>query len=152
MDLLHRLFRKSPRNEKTAQDVKTYITKYYDLFKLELLEKSSQILSIIFSMLIVIVCALVVVIYLSSALVNWLTIALSAGWAYTIVCSIFIIIILVVWHFKETLFIQPLIRKFSRILYPTDDAEVAKILNDDEPSDIGQPQGPQNYTEGGSYE
>jgi len=152
MDLIHRLFRKSPRNEKTAQDVKTYLTEYYDLFKLELLEKSSQILSIIFSMLIVIVCALVVVIYLSSALISWLTIALNAGWAYTIVCSIFLIIILVVWRFKETLFIQPLIRKFSRVMYPTEDAEVAEILNDDEPSDIGQPQGPQSYTEGGSNE
>ena len=152
MDFLHRLFRKSPRNEKTVQDVKTYLTQHYDLLKLEFLEKSSQILSIVLSILIVVVCALVVVVYLSSALVSWLTLALNAGWAYTIVCGIFILIILVVWFFKDTLFIKPLIRKFSRVLYPTHDAEVAEILNDDEPSTIGPPQGPEQETEGGSYE
>ncbi|MBR4136290.1 MAG: phage holin family protein [Bacteroidales bacterium] len=152
MDLIHRLFRKSPRNEKTAQDVKTYLTQYYDLFKLEFLEKSSQILSIVLSVLIVVVCALVVIVYLSSALVAWLTLALGAGWAYTIVCGIFILIILVVWFFKDTLFIKPLIRKFSRVLYPAPDAEVAEILNDDEPSTIGPPQGPDSTKEGGADE
>ncbi len=150
MDLLHRLFRKSPRNEKTAQDVKTYLSEYYDLFKLELLEKSSQILSIIFSMLIVIVSALVVVIYLSSAFVSWLTNVLNATWAYMIVCGIFILIILIVWYFKDTLFIKPLIRKFSRVLYPTQDADVEEILQDEEPSPIGKPQGPESEMEGGT--
>ena len=119
MDLIHRLFRKSPRNEKTAQDVKTYLTEYYDLFKLELLGKSSQLLSVIFSMLIVIVCALVVIVYLSSAIIKCFTAVLGAGWAYAIVCGILII---------------------------------AEILNDEEPSPIGSPQGPENHTEGGSHE
>ncbi|MBO7491766.1 MAG: phage holin family protein [Bacteroidales bacterium] len=152
MDLIHRLFRKSPRNEKTAQDVKTYLTEYYDLFKLELLGKSSQLLSVIFSMLIVIVCALVVIVYLSSAIIKCLTAVLGAGWAYAIVCGILIITIIVVWCFKDSLFVKPLVRKFSRILYPSHDAEVAEILNDEEPSPIGSPQGPDNYTEGGSHE
>ena len=122
MDLIHRLFRKSPRNEKTAQDVKTYLTEYYDLFKLELLGKSSQLLSVIFSMLIVIVCALVVIVYLSSAIIKCLTAVLGAGWAYAIVCGILIITIIVVWCFKDSLFVKPLVRKFSRILYPSHDA------------------------------
>lgn len=99
----------------------SYLSKRYDLLKLELLEKSSQILSVVLSMIIVVICALVVLIYLSNALISWLTIALNSGWAYTIVCGVFILIIVLVLSKKDTLFVNPLIRKLSRILFPTDE-------------------------------
>lgn len=118
MDLLKKLFGKSERNDRTINDLKLYLTQRYDLLKLELLEKSSQILSVVLSIVIVVVCALAVLLYLSSALISWLTIALNAGWAYTIVCSIFILIIVFILMTKDKLFVKPLIRKFSRILYP----------------------------------
>ena len=118
MSLLKKLFGKSERNERTIEDMKVYLTQRYDLLKLELLGKSSQILSVVLSILIVVVCALTVLIYLSSALISWLTIALNAGWAYTIVCGIFILISVFVFMMKDKLFVKPLIRKFSRILYP----------------------------------
>lgn len=117
MDFLKRLFGRSERNERTIDDLKVYLSQRYDLLKLELLGKSSQILSVIFSMVIVLVCALAVLIYLSSALISWLTIALNAGWAYLIVCGLFILIIIFVLMYKDKLFVKPLIRKFSRILY-----------------------------------
>lgn len=117
MDLLNKIFGRSERNQRTFEDLKAYLTQRYDLLKLELLEKSSQILSVILSVIIVLVCALAVLIYLSSALISWLTIALNAGWAYTIVCGIFILIIVFILLTKDKLFINPLIRKFSRILY-----------------------------------
>ncbi|MBQ6071021.1 MAG: phage holin family protein [Bacteroidales bacterium] len=117
MDIFSLFSKDSPRNARTIKDVKTYLSQRYDLLKLELLEKSSQLLSVILSMLIVVVCALAVLIYLSSALISWLTLALNAGWAYTIVCALFVVIILVVLHYKDMLFVKPLIRKFSRILY-----------------------------------
>ncbi len=98
MNLFEKLTSNSPRNEKTAKDLKTYLTQRYDLLKLELLEKSSQILSVVLSMLIVVVCAVAVLIYLSNALISWLTIALNAGWAYTIVCLILVAIILSLIH------------------------------------------------------
>lgn len=106
--------------------MKTYLSQRYDLLKLELLEKSSQLLSVILSMLIVVVCALAVLIYLSSALISWLTLALNAGWAYTIVCALFVVIILVVLHYKDMLFVKPLIRKFSRILYGRSEKETSE--------------------------
>ena len=117
MSFIDKLTKRSPRNARTAKDMASYLSKRYDLLKLERLEKSSQILSVVLSMLIVVVCALVVVIYLSDALVSWLTIALNAGWAYTIVCGIFMLIIIVVLYKKDTLFVNPLIRKLSRILF-----------------------------------
>lgn len=121
MSLIDKLTKRSPRNARTAKDLASYLSQRYDLLKLELLEKSSQILSVVLSMLIVVVCALVVVIYLSNALVSWLTIALNAGWAYTIVCGIFVLTIIIVLYKKDTLFVNPLIRKLSRILFSQDE-------------------------------
>lgn len=137
MNLFEKLTSNSPRNEKTAKDLKTYLTQRYDLLKLELLEKSSQILSVVLSMLIVVVCAVAVLIYLSNALISWLTIALNAGWAYTIVCLILVGIILVVLHYKDTLFINPLIRKFSRILYAEKEEEEQVIVPEVETPEEG---------------
>lgn len=137
MNLFEKLTSNSPRNEKTAKDLKTYLTQRYDLLKLELLEKSSQILSVVLSMLIVVVCAVAVLIYLSNALISWLTIALNAGWAYTIVCVILVGIILVVLHYKDTLFINPLIRKFSRILYAEKEDEEQVIVPEVETPEEG---------------
>ncbi|MCQ2276147.1 MAG: phage holin family protein [Bacteroidales bacterium] len=121
MNLIDKLTQRSPRNARTAKDLRTYLSQRYDLLKLELLEKSSQLLSVVLSMLIVVVCALAVLIYLSNALISWLTIALNAGWAYTIVCAIFVLIIIIVIYNKDALFVKPLIRKFSQILYSEKD-------------------------------
>ena len=126
MDIFSLFSKDSPRNARTIKDVKTYLSQRYDLLKLELLEKSSQLLSVILSMLIVVMCALAVLIYLSSALISWLTLALNAGWAYTIVCALFVVIILVVLHYKDMLFVKPLIRKFSRILYGRSEKETSE--------------------------
>ncbi len=124
MDILGKFTKKSERGEKTWADAKTYFSQRYDLLKLEFLEKSTQLLSVIFSMLIVIVCALVVLIYLSSAVIHWLTMALNAAWAYTILCVLFVGIIVFVLAKKDVLFVKPLIRKFSRIMYPDEVEEV----------------------------
>ena len=128
MDILGKFTRKSERGEKTWKDAKTYFSQRYDLLKLEFLEKSTQLLSVIFSMLIIIVCALVVVIYLSSAIIHWLTMAIGAAWAYTILCAFFIGVIVFVFSKKDVLFVKPLIRKFSRIMYP-DDVEAVDTEN-----------------------
>ncbi len=129
MDIFERFSKKSARNARTVKDAKAYLSRRYDLLKLEFVEKSSQLLSIVLSMLIVVVCALAVLLYLSSALISWLTIALNAGWAYTIVCAIFVAIIAFVLHKKDTLFVKPLIRKISTVLYreKQDDATVTTV-------------------------
>ena len=132
MDILGRFTKKSERGEKTWSDAKTYFSQRYDLLKLEFLEKSTQLLSVIFSMLIIIVCALVVLIYLSSAVIHWLTIALNAAWAYTILCVLFVGIIVFVLAKKDVLFVKPLIRKFSRILYSdeVEELEAESVVKD----------------------
>lgn len=146
MDILGKFTRKSERGEKTWSDAKTYFSQRYDLLKLEFLEKSSQLLSVVFSMLIVIVCALVVLIYLSSALIHWLTLALNAAWAYTILCTLFVAIIVFVFAKRDALFVKPLIRKFSRIMYP-DEVEELETENVVKDAEIES-----EHEEGGQYE
>jgi hypothetical protein len=128
MDIFGKFSKKSERGEKTWADAKTYFSQRYDLLKLEFLEKSTQLLSVVFSMLIIIVCALVVLIYLSSAIIHWLTMAMNAAWAYTIICLVFVAIIVFVFSKKDTLFVKPLIRKFSRIMYK-DEVETVEAEN-----------------------
>jgi len=150
MDILGRFTRKSKRSSKTWKDTKTYFSQRYDLLKLEFLEKSTQLLSVIFSMLIVIVCGLVVLIYLSSALIHWLTLALGAGWAYTILCALFVAIIVFVLTKKDVLFVKPLIRKFSRIMYPdeVEELETENVVKDADVVDEPEPE----TEEGGAHE
>ncbi|MBR6904237.1 MAG: phage holin family protein [Bacteroidales bacterium] len=146
MDILGKFTRRSERSAKTWKDTKTYFSQRYDLLKLEFLEKSTQLLSVIFSMLIVIVCALVVLIYLSSAVIHWLTLALGAAWAYTILCVLFVGIIVFVLAKKDVLFVKPLIRKFSRIMYP-DEVEELETENVVKDAEIES-----EHEEGGQYE
>ena len=75
-------------------------------------------------MLIVIVCALVVLIFLAAAVIHGLTMALNAAWAYIIVSAVFVAIIVFVLAKKDVLFVNPLIRKFSRIMYKEEVEEV----------------------------
>ena len=95
-------------------------------------------------MLIIIVCALVVVIYLSSAIIHLLTMAIGAAWAYTILCALFIGVIVFVFAKKDVLFVKPLIRKFSRIMYPDDVEEVdtENVIKDVEDEYTSQKGGP----------
>lgn len=146
MDILGKFTRRSERSAKTWKDTKTYFSQRYDLLKLEFLEKLTQLLSVIFSMLIVIVCALVVLIYLSSAVIHWLTLALGAAWAYTILCVLFVGIIVFVLAKKDVLFVKPLIRKFSRIMYP-DEVEELETENVVKDAEIES-----EHEEGGQYE
>ena len=146
MDILGKFTRRSERSAKTWKDTKTYFSQRYDLLKLEFLEKLTQLLSVIFSMLIVIVCTLVVLIYLSSAVIHWLTLALGAAWAYTILCVLFVGIIVFVLAKKDVLFVKPLIRKFSRIMYP-DEVEELETENVVKDAEIES-----EHEEGGQYE
>ena len=146
MDILGKFTRRSERSAKTWKDTKTYFSQRYDLLKLAFLVNSTQSLSVIFSMLIVIVCALVVLIYLSSAVIHWLTMALGAAWAYTILCALFVGIIVFVLAKKDVLFVKPLIRKFSRIMYP-DEVEELETENVVKDAEIES-----EHEEGGQYE
>lgn len=132
MDILGKFTKKSERSEKTWSDAKTYFSQRYDLLKLEFLEKSTQLLSVIFSMLIIIVCALVVLIYLSSALIHLISMLLNPAWAYTIFCLLFVGIIVFVFAKKDVLFVKPLLRKFSRIMYPdeVEEVETENVIKD----------------------
>ena len=134
MDILGKFTKKSERSEKTWADTKTYFSQRYDLLKLEFLEKSSQLLSVVFSLLIVVVCALVVLIFLAAAVIHGLSALLNPAWAYFIVSAVFVFIIVFVLAKKDVLFVKPLIRKFSRIMYKdeVEEVETENVVKDAE--------------------
>jgi len=124
MDILSRFSKRSNRNARTIKDLKLYLSQRYDLLKLELLEKSSKILTVILSMLVVLVCTLAALIYFSFALITWLSkLFNSEAPAYLIVCGIFILIMVIVLACKDKIFLNPLIKKLGEILYDQDDTK-----------------------------
>ncbi|MBR0122921.1 MAG: phage holin family protein [Bacteroidales bacterium] len=109
-------------NGKIAKDVRSYFSQRYDLLKVELLEKSSRILAVLFSMLVILVCALAVLIYLSFAFISWINASLNSTVAgYLIVALLFLVLLLVIIVFNEKLFLNPIIRKLGKILYEEKD-------------------------------
>ena len=109
-------------NGKITKDVKSYFSQRYDLLKVELLEKSSRILAVLFSMLVILVSALAVLIYLSFAFISWINASLNSNVAgYLIVALLFLVLLLVVIIFNEKLFLNPIIRKLGKILYEEKD-------------------------------
>lgn len=132
MDILTRFSKKSNRNARTIKDLKLYLSQRYDLLKLELLEKSSKILTVILSMLVVLVCTLAALIYFSFALITWLSKLFdSEAPAYLIVCGLFILIMIIILACKDKIFLNPLIHKLSDILYDSEDKKNKYPNNDD---------------------
>ena len=132
MGLLRSFFKNDDRNAKLFIDLKKYLAQRYDLLKLELLEKSSRILTVIMSMIVVVVCVLGALIYLSFALIGWLNKLLhSPEVGYLIIAGLFIVIMILVIIYKDRLFLNPLIKKMSNILFDDKDVDNNNIASDD---------------------
>lgn len=97
---------------------KDYIKTRYDLLKLELLEKTSRILSVLIMIIISLFLVLGALIYFSFALVSWMeTVFGSMIPGFLIIGGVFLIILFLVYIFREKILINPLIRAISKILF-----------------------------------
>lgn len=95
-----------------------YLRTRYDLLRLELLEKMGQIIALILLLFCSITLTLTACIYFSFALVNWLgTLMNSEIIAFCIVGCTFLIALLIIYLCREKLFLTPLIRQLSKILF-----------------------------------
>ncbi len=107
-----------PEENGLFQNIKDYIKLQIDLLKINLTEKSSQILSVILSLLIGVILLLVAFIYFSMALVHWMASLLNSMiYGYLIVGGIFVILFLVFYLLRKKIFLNPLIKKISSILF-----------------------------------
>ena len=107
--------------EKLAEEMKSYVRMRYDLIRLELLEKLSRIIALFFLILMTIVLLMTALIYFSFAVVAWLEPCFGSFIPpLCIVGGIYIVLAFVAVVFKHQIFLNPLIRKMSQILFKKD--------------------------------
>lgn len=100
------------------EDGQQYIRTHYDLLRLELLEKMSRIFALILMLLVSIILALTAFIYFSFAFVRWLgQFFNNDAWAFCIVGAIFLLLLGIFFFFRKQIFLNPLIRQLSEILF-----------------------------------
>lgn len=100
------------------EDGQQYTRTRYDLLRLELLEKMSRIFALILMLLVSIILALTAFIYFSFAFVRWLgQFFNNDAWAFCIVGAIFLLLLGIFFFFRKQIFLNPLIRQLSEILF-----------------------------------
>lgn len=112
------------------EDGQRYLRTRYDLLRLELLEKLSRIIALILVLVISIVLVLTAFVYFSFALVSWMSQYFGNPVpAFCIVGGTFLLLLALVFILRKQIFLNPLIRQLSEILFkeiPTDDANESK--------------------------
>ncbi len=103
--------------EQLVEDAKAYLQRRGDLCRLELVDKLSVILGLLFAFLVLGLLLLVAVGYFSVAIVNSLSICMPVWAACCIMGGVFILLSIVAFLCRRPLFINPLIRFLSGILF-----------------------------------
>jgi hypothetical protein len=100
------------------KDVKKYIDMNYDLFRLNLIEKLSIIISLIFALFIGSLLLVVAFVYFSMAFIHWAELFFhSLIPCFLIVGGVFIVLFFVFYLLRKRIFVNPLIKILSRILF-----------------------------------
>ncbi|MCQ2286791.1 MAG: phage holin family protein [Bacteroidales bacterium] len=101
-----------------VKDAKEYIELQSDLIRLNLVEKLSQIISYFAVILIVVVLAMAAFVYCSVAFVIWMKSFLGSYlYGFLILGGFFILLTLILLACRKKLFINPIIKKLSSILF-----------------------------------
>ncbi len=111
------------------EDSKSYLQTRYDLLRLELLDKLSQILGLLILVIVVIFLLFVAVAYFSVSLVAWMGTYMPIATACCILGGAFLCILLVAYLLRNTLFINPLVRMLSQILFRTEKEQAEALEN-----------------------
>ena len=113
--------------QKLWDDAKKYLQLRYDLMRVELLEKTSQIASILLTIIVALLLGIIIFTYLSALLLFWLkTIFGSFIPGLCIVLGIHLILLVLVIVFRKQWILHPLISSFSKILYSDNDSDLKK--------------------------
>ncbi len=102
------------------EDSKSYLQTRYDLLRLELLDKLSQILGLLILVIVAIFLLFVAVAYFSIALVAWMSIYMPIATACCILGGAFLCFLLLAYLLRNSLFVNPLVRLLSQILFRTE--------------------------------
>jgi len=117
------------------EDSKSYLKTRYDLLRLELLDKLSQIFGILVFAIVAMFLFMGAVAYFSVALVNTLGNVIPV-WAACLILGVLLLIVLYVLNRnKEKLFINPFVKILSGLLFeqPRDEEQQSETNNQNEP-------------------
>ncbi len=110
--------------KKLLEDSKSYLQTRYDLLRLELLDKMSKILGLLILGVLGLFALFVAVAYFSVALVAWMSMYMPTAVACCILGGAFLLIILIAYLLRNVLFINPLLRTLSQILFYEEDEDL----------------------------
>lgn len=103
--------------KKLIEDSKEYLKTRYDLLRLELLDKLSQIVGILILVIVALLLIMGALAYFSVALVHFLSTFMSTSVACIILGSIILLVALILYLLREKVFINPLVKLFSGMLF-----------------------------------
>ncbi len=109
--------------EHLLEDGKAYLRKRGDLCRLELVDKLSLILGLVFTFLVLGLLLLVAVGYFSVAIVGSLATCMPIWVACCIIGGVFVLLAVLVFLCRKVLFINPLIRLLSGILFAEEEGK-----------------------------
>ena len=98
-------------------DGKRYLQSRYDLLRLELLEKLSRIIALLLMVFTSMILLLAAFFYFSFALMEWLGSFVGRIPAVCIIGGFFVLLLLAGFIFRKQLFLNPMIRLLSDILF-----------------------------------
>ena len=109
---------------RTKGEIKEYIQLQLDLFRLNMLEKSSKILSLLIMIIVFLLLSVITLAFLSMGLMY----KLADLWNSQILAALgigglYIILIILMLIFKQALFINPFVKQLSRILFDDNDED-----------------------------
>ena len=109
--------------ETLASDVKKYADLRIDELKLKTVRGLSQALGQVCAMLIIAGVAVIVLLLLSYALLQWLNVLLGAPWGTLIACGLFIFLLIFLIAFKGRMFRDSFVKLFASAFFDADDDE-----------------------------
>lgn len=107
-----------------ADNIKKYVRLKIDLLKLDIVEKTSKLVSLLVITLVFFLLFLFFILFISMAFIFWFRDHVGQEWAGTLIMAGFYIVIgILVWIFRFRLFVNPVISRISKILFEKDDEE-----------------------------
>lgn len=108
---------------KIAEDIRSYLSRRYDLFLVRLLEKASRIAGLVITLLVVLFLASIVVIFSGIALAYVLErLGLPMWGAYLVVGGVYLLLLVLAVVFRKQWFINPIVGVLSGIVFSGDAA------------------------------
>lgn len=127
---------KEGRYIKSWNDLKDYLLLHYDMLSLGLLEKLSKVISLLLIIIVSLMIAFIILIHFSFALVYELSdLWGSKVYSFLAVGGLYLIIGIFLYIFREKVFVNPIVKQLSKILFDDLSDNIEKVEEDEQYSE-----------------